>query len=176
MKQYQHDSVMFAQGSFAQNVLKRDGPVSRSVVDLQRKLFGFAAKIVCLPSICVNFPKKTLYNLLEKDCLFVEFGFLFLSASIVLDTFPAYFSMITKTMFPYVKKNGAEVEKWSKMMEICNTPDLYYEAVMETFSDEIYNFGRIYVLTIFTESLCRKYPEFQDEIKNIYLTFLTQIK
>ena len=70
---------MFARRNSAQNVLKEDGPDLPNVVHLPRKLFGFAARIVCLPKTCVNSHMKIFNNLIERDCLFIEMGiFLFL--------------------------------------------------------------------------------------------------
>ena len=164
---------MFAHVNSAVNVLRKDGLASLSVVQSPKTLFGFAAKTACPPKKCVNFQLKTFYNLLEKDSFFLEVDILFLGVSIVVDSFPAFLSMITNNIYPCVKKNGSQ---WSKMIEICNTPDFYSKVLKETFLDGNYSYGRIYVLTLFTENLCRKHPEMADKIKVIYLTFLTQIR
>ena len=165
---------MFALRNSVQNVFKKGGLDIQNVVWFPRKLFGFAAKIVCPPKICVDFQRKILNNLIEKD--FLEMGVCFLSVLIVAEKFQDVTSQISKIIYPSVKKSFGIEQKWTKMVEICNTPEFYFDAVNETFLDQEYTFGRMYVLTLFTENVCTKHPEISIQIKKIYMDFIRQIK
>jgi hypothetical protein len=167
---------MFAQGNFVQNVLKKDGADIQSAVSIPSTLFGFAAKIVFPPNTCVDFQSKTLNNSIGNNFLFTELEVFFFSVLIVVEKFQGLRLQISKIMSPYVKKGSGSDQKWTEMIERCDTVDFYSDAVTETFSDQNYNFGRMYVLTIFTENVCRKRPEIADKIKSIYMEFIRRIK
>ena len=166
---------MFAHRLSAHNVLKEDGQDLQSVVHLQRKLFGFAAGVAYPPKTCVNSHMKIFNNFIEKDCLFIELGIFILTVLIAVEKFQDVKLKITKIIYPYVKKSSRSPLKWSKMIDNCNTPQFYSDAVYETFLDHNYTFGRMYVLTLFTENVCSKHPQIAAQIKKKYIDFIKSI-
>lgn len=69
------------------------------------------------------------------------------------------------------QKYGIE-ERWEVMINLCNSSDCYKNSLRETFSDGIFSFGWLYVVSVFTENVCRKYPEMSLEIKKIFMDFI----
>jgi hypothetical protein len=166
---------MYVQDNSVLNVTEKDGRDIQFAVLLQKKLFGYAAKNVYLPSLCVDFHMKTLINLIEKGCLFIEMEAILLSVSIVLDTFQALGLKILKDTFQSVKKKNADLN-FNQTIEMCNTVEIYKNVINQTFCDKKYNFGRMYVITLFTEKVCQNNPQIACDVKELYLDFIKKIK
>ena len=162
--------------NFAQTVTERGGVVSQSVVTVPTKFCGFVAKTVYLQRTCVNFLHGILNNLPEKDVLTSENRMIILGVSIVIEKFPVLVSLISEIMIKFVKKNFGIKKNWNQLIILTNTPDVYKAVLRETFSDDIYTFNRLYVVTSFTEKVCRKYPEISLEVQNIFLEFIRCIE
>jgi hypothetical protein len=171
-----HVAAMSVGNNFAQNVIKRGGVVSQGVVTVPTKLFGFVAKTVYLQRTCVNFLQGILNNLPEKDILTSDIHMIILGVSIVIEKFPVLVSLISKIMIKCVKKNFGNKNNWNEMINVISTPDIYKAVLRETFSDDMYTFNRLYVVTSFTEQVCRKYPEISLEVQNIFLDFIRCIE
>jgi hypothetical protein len=118
---------------------------------------------------------KIFNNLIEKDCLFIEMGIFIFTVVIAVKKFQDVKFKITKIIYPSVKKSFGSQLKWTEMIDNCNTPEFYSDAVSETFSDHKYTFGRMYVLTVFTEKVCSNHPEIADQIKKNYIDFIKSI-
>ena len=158
--------------NFAQNVIKRGGVVSQGVVTVPTKLFGFVAKTVYLQRTCVNF----LQGISEKDILTSDIHMIILGVSIVIEKFPVLVSLISKIMIKCVKIFFGNKNNWNEMINVISSPDIYKAVLRETFSDDMYTFNRLYVVTSFTEQVCRKYPEISLEVQNIFLDFIRCIE
>ena len=160
----------------AQIVSEKDGVDTQSVVNHQKMSFGFAVKTAYHQNLCANFHPMMLNNLLKNEFLFSEVILIILSVSIVKDLFPAMKSWISKNIFQFARKKHGIEEKWSEMIEISCTPEFYKAVLIENFVDKNYSFGRIYIVTIFTENICRKHPEISEEIQTVFLQFIREIK
>jgi hypothetical protein len=159
---------MYVLKNSVQPVSKIDGLGSLSAANLPKMSFGYAVKTVFHPKICANFHQMIFNNSLKNDVLFSDFFMIILSVSIVKEIFPAMVSWISKIIFQFVKKKHGIEDQWSKMIEECSTPEFYKEVLIETFADKKYSFGRIYILTVFTENICRKHPQISEEIQTFF--------
>jgi hypothetical protein len=176
LKIYIHVHVMSVLKNFVQSVSKKDGLDSQSVVNHQKMLYGYAVKTVSHRKTCANFHHRILNNLVRNDGLFSELIFCFLSVSIAKDTFLEMKSWISKIIFQFVRKKHGIEEEWKQMIEITSTTEFFKAVLSQTLEEQNFTFNRLYVLTLFTENICRKHPEISEEVQNVFIEFVRQIK
>lgn len=161
------------------NVFKKCSLVLQNAVKNQIKFCGFAVENVYHQNNSVNFHQIMLNSLTGRDNFLPAVIVTFICASIVKDRFQVYFSQILKRIKKFaIKKYGnrENYEKWERMISLCDSPNSYENILKETFSDGIVSYSRLYVVTLFTEGVCRRNPEHSIQIKNAYLNFIRSLE
>ncbi len=63
---------------------------------------------------------------------------------------------------------------WSEMVQSVNSSEAYRKIYEHMFEDNIFSDGRITVLSIFTNDVCKRYPQVADEILQIQILLLKE--
>ena len=61
------------------------------------------------------------------------------------------------------------------MVTVSDSVEAYICILRKMFADGIVNFGRIYVLSVYTKDVCAKYPEIKQSLIAIYLWFVNSV-
>ena len=64
---------------------------------------------------------------------------------------------------------------WKESIEIASSPEAYKCILAVMFEDNVYNEGRLQIISFLTTDLCNLYPEIATEIQAIYSAFLASI-
>lgn len=63
----------------------------------------------------------------------------------------------------------------NEMAVLINTVESYVLVVEALFDDDIYNYGRLLVLSIFTDLVCSKHPTLSCDIRKEHCKFLARL-
>ena len=59
-------------------------------------------------------------------------------------------------------------ENWNVVVEAAYTADAYKAIVENMFDDHIVNAGRLLVLEVYTQDVCKRYPVITEDVENLY--------
>lgn len=66
-------------------------------------------------------------------------------------------------------------ENWNEMVELTNTAEAYKTIVEHMFDDHIVNAGRLLVLEVYTQDVCRRFPDIAEDVENLYSQVYDQL-